>query len=502
MGEGSFQIEAKSHAGEVASIIRGMSVALLGSVLGGGLGFLFLVVMARLLEQEDFGLLVVAISLLLTTVAISVGGTDYAMIRYVASAESPGQQRGAMIAPLKIAMVANIVLAVALFALARPISTHLLDEPRFSSVLRILALALPFSVLGQMFSAGLSGLEHARGELARKVVEQSGRIVFASFALTAGFGLLGAVLGIAAAAAAAAATVGFLLLRALPSGGTTSRVSMRQIIGFSWPQAVANVATQSWVLVNILILMNTASARTVALFGAALAIAQLPLLIYNAFSYRFSPVISRLWARGEHEALSATLKSVTRWVAIFAVPLYAVAIALPGSLLQIYGPRYRDAATALAIMTVATLVNSLAGPVERALIMTGRVKLEMVTNVVATIATVAAALFLTPRYGLTGAAISMLLYAVLRNGAKSYLVRKTMGMNALSTELLGPLVAAILASVPIAVLANVTPLGKSLLGTTLLGVSLIALYAFALLRLIGISQADRHTLALSIRAGR
>jgi O-antigen/teichoic acid export membrane protein len=479
-----------------------MSVALLGSILGGGLGFLFLVVMARLLEQTDFGLLVLGMSLLGTTVAISVGGTDYAMIRYVASASSAGEKRGAMIAALQVAMAANLVLALCAFALAVPISEHLLNQPRFSDELRIFAIAIPFSVLGQMLSAGLSGLEHARGELARKVVEQSGRIAFASFAVTAGFGVVGAAFGVAVAAAAAAATVGFLLLLALPRGGATIRVGVRKVIGFSWPQAVANVATQSWVLVNILILVNTTNARTVALFGAAFAIAQLPLLVYNAFSYRFSPVISRLWARGEHDALSATLKSVTRWVAILAIPFYAVAIALPGSLLQIYGPSYEDAAFALAIMAVATLVNSLAGPVERVLIMTGRVKIEMATNVAATIATVAAALVLTPRYGLVGAAFSMLLYAVLRNAVKSYFVRKLMGMSALSRALLGPLAAGAGASLPIALLASLTPLGDSLAGTALLGGSLIALYAFALVRLIGISAVDRDTLNLSLRTGK
>jgi O-antigen/teichoic acid export membrane protein len=497
----SARVATRDSAAEAASIVRGMSVALVGSVVGGGLGFLFLVVMARLLDVREFGLLVLAVNVLGTAVAVSVAGTDYTMIRNVAAAESPGRKRGAMIAPLQLALGVNLAVALAAAAFAEPLAADVLGEPGFAGVLRVLALALPFTVLAQMFSAALSGLEYARGELARKVVEQAGRIVLASLAVVVGLGVRGAVLGMALAAAVAAATVGYLLLRSLPRGGTTERISVRRVIGYSWPQAVANLATQSWVLMSMIILVHATDAQDVALFGAALALAQLPLLIYNAFSYRFSPVISRLWGRGDVDALSETLKSVTRWVAMLAIPLYAVAIALPGSLLRVYGPRYDEAAGALAIMTVATLVNALAGPVERALIMTGRARLEMATNVAATLVTLGVALVLTPLYGLTGAAVSTLVYAVLRNAAKSYFVRRTMGTTALSLALLGPVAAAVVAAAPVAVVGNVTGLGSSLVGTTLLGVAVIGLYAFVLIRLIGIPQADRRILTLAVRPG-
>jgi hypothetical protein len=48
--EEAHAVAARGHTSELAAIIRGMSVALLGSLLGGGLGFVFGVVMARLLD--------------------------------------------------------------------------------------------------------------------------------------------------------------------------------------------------------------------------------------------------------------------------------------------------------------------------------------------------------------------------------------------------------------------------------------------------------------------
>ena len=490
------------HGEPLAMIMRGASVALLASLLGGGLGFVFLVVMARLMDQADFGLLVLALNLLLAATALGVAGADYATVRYVAAEASPGRKRGAIVTPLFLAMALNLTVSAVTFVFAEPIAADVLGQPRFEGALRALALVLPLTVAAQMFSAGLSGLERVRGELARKCVEQAGRIVLAPLGLALGLGLVGAVLGMAAAAAAAAVAVGYLLIRALPRGGKTERISPRKVMGFSWPQAIANIAGQSWEVANVVLLTHFSSPRTVALFGAALAIARLPALIYNSFAFRFSPAISRLWERGDRDQLRELLKSVTRWVAIFAVPLYAVAIALPASLLLLYGERYQEGATVLALVAAGSLLNSIAGPVETALIMTGRVKLEMAGNVVAAVVMVALALVLIPRYGLLGAGLATLGYSILLNALKSLFVLRALGMVTLSPSLLGPLLAGAAAAAATLALDAATDLGSSLAGTVVLGLVLLGAYALVLLRLVGIGEADRRTFALALRAAR
>jgi O-antigen/teichoic acid export membrane protein len=491
-----------AHRVEGAAVLRGMSVALLGALLGGGLGFLFLVLMARMLGQSDFGLLVLAVNLLITVATLSIVGADFALIYYVASASDPGQKRGAILTPIKLVIALNLTFALLVALLADPIANQILGEPRFTNILRVLAIALPVVALSQMFSAALSGLEHARGELARKVVEQSTRLVLAPIAVVLGLGVVGVAFGMVAAAAASAASVAVLLIRALPRGGRTVGLSTRAVLGFSWPQAVANMARQGWVLANLVILAHFTNAATVALFGAAFAISRLPLLVYNAFAFRFSPTIARLWAAGSRETLSQTLQSITRWVAIFAVPLFGLAIAAPGPLLAVYGSNYREAAWALIILTVAALLNALAGPVERALIMSGHVRLEMASNVIAASILIGLALVLTPRYGLTGAAVSALIYTVILNVLKSYFVWRTLRMHTFSLSLLGPLAAGFVAALLVALLARLTALGDSLPGVVALGLVLAGTYLFVLVRVIGISSVDRDTLGLALHVRR
>lgn len=483
----------------LAAVIRGASVALLGSILGGGLGFAFPVVMAHVLPQASFGLLILALNLLLAASALGTAGADYAAIRGVAAVSEPGAKRGAMRTPIVLVLALDAGVALLLALLAGPLARHVFGQPSFVWPLRALALVLPLTVLAQMFSASLSGLERASGELVRKVVEQGGRVALAPLAVAAGLGVAGAVLGMAAAAAAAAAAVAWLLLRALPRGGRTRPVPVRGVLGFAWPQTLANGAAQLWQLANIVILAQYTSTKVVALYGAALALARLPALVYNSFSFRFSPAIARLWASGDLDELSHLLQSVTRWVTMIAAPFYAIAVAVPAPLLLVYGHRYREGALALALICLGSLCNSLAGPVEWTLIMTGRVKLEMAANVGAAIPLLALAFLLIPRYGLTGAAVASLLYAVAINGLKTVFVMRTLQLRAFSPSLLRPLGAAAGAGVVAALAEELGGLGGTLAGTVGLAAIVLCVYGIALFALGGMSRADRAALALAVR---
>ena len=482
----------------LARIIRGATVALLASLVGGGLGFVFSVVMARLMEQRDFGLLVLALNLLVAATALGAAGADYATVRYVASADSPGAKRGAIVTPLVLAFVLNVAVSVVTVTFAEPIATHLLGQPAFADPLRALALVLPLTVAAQMFSAGLSGLEHARGELARKSVEQAGRIVLAPVGLALGLGLVGVVLGMAGAAVVAALVVGYLLVRTLPRGGRLEPLGAKKVIAFAWPQTLANVAAQLATVATVVVLAHYTSARTVALFGAAYAIGRLPSLVYNSFAFRVSPAIAGLWERGDRHELDELLKSVTRWVSIVAVPLHAIAIALPAPLLLLYGREYQDGAVALAVIAAAGLVNSLTGPVEWSLIMTGHVRLEMAANLLAIVPTIGVAFALIARYELIGAALTTLFYGIVMNGLKTYFVHRALGLRTFSAALAGPIFAACVAAAFAAVVEAATNLGSSVAGAAALSLALVAVYAFVFLRVIGVSPVDRRALALAL----
>lgn len=480
-----------------------MAVATAGSVLASVLGFLSLLVMARVLSQPEFGLLVLALNVLTATATVTVAGADRAIIRYVSAARLPGAKRGAMLTPLAIVMPLNVVLAVVALVLAAPVAARVFGEPSFAGPLRAVAIAVPLSVLAQLLAAAVSGLERASGDAARKVVEQAARLILLPGAIAVGLGLTEAVLGVAVAAALGAFTAGVLLYRYLPRGGTTVPTRVREIFGFAWPQATAGLAPQVWALLTLAFLAQLAGSRAVALFGAAVAIARAPQLLYFAFTYRFSPTIARLWEDRRHEQLHELLKSVTRWVTVLEIPFLALLIAVPGVFIGLFGAQYRDGAVVLSLFATAVLLDSVAGPVETMLVMTGEVRLELVANMVAVAAVVPVAYVLIGSYGANGAAIATILYSVVLNGLKTLFVGKRLKMHPFSPTLAGPFAAAAIAAGFAALAVAAAPvLGTTLLGAGPLAVCALALYAVLMLRVVGVSQTDRRALALALRRGR
>lgn len=492
------------HGEALAAIVRGMAVALLGSIVGGGLGFVFVVVMGRTLSRSDFGLFVVTLNVVTTVSTLSVVGADLATIRFVAATADPGRKRGAMLTPLALVGALNFVLAAAIAVFARPLAVHVLGRDELTEPLRAVAVVLPLTVLAVMFSAAVSGLEQARGELIRKVAEQGGRIVCSPLAIALGFGLAGAVLGMAVAGALAAGAVGVVLLRSLPRGGRTQVVPVRDVVAFAWPQTIANAASSLWWVATSVILLRLSGNGAAAAFGAAAAIARLPALIYNSFTFRFAPTISRLWEARQLDELHDLLRGVTRWVAMFAVPFYAIAIALPGPLLHVFGSSYRygRAPVALATVAAAVMIDSLAGPVDRALIMTGRVRMEMAANVCTATAMLGVTYLLIDAFGLVGAALALVAYNVVVNALKAILVWRTLRMTPLSFAVAGPLAAGAVAGGVTAVVGRVTGLGGSLPGTALLALLLLVVYGALLLQVVGVSRGDRAALSLALRPGR
>ena len=79
-------------------------------------------------------------------------------------------------------------------------------------------------------------------------------------------------------------------------------------------------------------------------------------------------------------------------------------------------------ALAVTLMTIATLLNALAGPVERGLVMTGFVQARDGDERRLDHSHRGRGRCADARYGLTGAAVSVLLHTIVRNVAKTYLL--------------------------------------------------------------------------------
>jgi O-antigen/teichoic acid export membrane protein len=154
--------------------------------------------------------------------------------------------------------------------------------------------------------------------------------------------------------------------------------------------------------------------------------------------------------------------------------------------MSIYGSQFREGALWLALLAIAHGSNSFAGLVET-LLMIERPGLNLVNASVTVLVQIVMAVVLIPRFGVTGAALSMCIGFATQGALRFGELRHVFGWSWPWTALKRPVVAFALAMTPAAVLrVAIGPRWEAVAA-----ILFLALYAGAW-RLLGAEPADRE----------
>jgi O-antigen/teichoic acid export membrane protein len=221
-----------------------------------------------------------------------------------------------------------------------------------------------------------------------------------------------------------------LLRRHLRGLDNPSPVPHRSVLEIGWPLMVNQLLVFVIMRANLWIISGELDAEQVAVYGAVIQLITLlttPLLLMNAV---LPPMISEMYAdSGQHRRLERTLRSVAT---IAGLPSLAVlglfAVAGPFVLGQIFGSFYRQGAAALAILGLSQLANVWTGMCGPLLAMTGHQRALMWFNLVFGFVAVTGALFLVPRWGIEGAAVSTTAAIIGQNAAVATFAKRKTGI--------------------------------------------------------------------------
>jgi O-antigen/teichoic acid export membrane protein len=119
-----------------------------------------------------------------------------------------------------------------------------------------------------------------------------------------------------------------------------------------------------------------------------------------------SPQVSGYLARREHHRAAALYQDATRWLMLATWPVYVTFAIFPAVVLGIFGPRYIPGAAALAVLSLAMLVNLGTGNVTVVLLMGGKSSWGAINTGAALAVNIGLDLLLIPRLGILGAAIA------------------------------------------------------------------------------------------------
>jgi O-antigen/teichoic acid export membrane protein len=479
-------VSAKSDTEELTTIARGAGVSLLGFLSILALGFAFQLLLTRTLGASKVGILALAISITDIAVILALLGLPSGILRFVALYAGRGDQAraaGAIVAGLRIVSAVSLVAAAILYGVADLLAVHLFDKPDLGPTLRILALSLPFSAVLSLLLSVTQGLKRVEY---RAIIEQTimpvlkiGGLVVVVYAVgpsTVGVAYVILMVFLVGTILAAISVWHFYPLRG--RGGQPILVT-RVILAFSWPLLLTAVIDRAWLHIQTLVLGAWAASDQIGVYYVGLRVTMMLSVFLIAFSTIFAPIMAELHSRHDQEQLARLLKTVTKWGFSLCLPVFLVLFFCSEEVMLVFGPEFRGGAATLRILAVSQLFNVATGPVGWLLTMSGHPRHNLLNALFTFGTSLALALLLIPRFGITGAAVGAALSVLLVNLLRLVEVRVVLGIHPYSPSYLKPILAGCLSAIGVIglnlLLPDLPPLGR------------VILFAFALMLVYGIA---------------
>ncbi len=397
-------------------------------ILGALAAFIATFCIARVLGAEESGYYFLAFSIVSVLAAISRGGMDNTVIRFIGA--DPQQARGIYRKAIALAAILSVAVALAVTFSAEYFSTNVLNKPLLAPVLHSMALGTLGLGIFTLAANALQGL--------RRVAAS---IFILNIAINLALVVAVSALGITTASTLAwGYSISSLLIAALGSVLFWRHTPTQTDFSVSWRTLFAS-AVPLWAVTIMSQLVQwsgqfVAGAYLPSTDVAQLAVAQrtamLTSFVLIAINLVVAPRFAAFYKNGELEALSALAKKSVIMTSLLALPIVALMMLIPSFIMGFFGLEFVSGATLLRVLAIGQFINVITGSVGFLLIMSGHEKdVRNVTLISGSIALLLTWL-LTAQFGAIGAASGTAIAVATQNLLAVYLVKKRLGFNTLA----------------------------------------------------------------------
>jgi O-antigen/teichoic acid export membrane protein len=317
---------------------------------------------------------------------------------------------GALLAAVLIASAAPLIVG-------RWLIVQVLDSGTATAALALFVLAALLGVPRSLYSGLLRGLRHFRAAnavaLGTSALQTGGALILllagARALAFAGWHAVASGLSVAIAAAIVAGAAGRASIRPRWSGPAFRRA--RSFLGWS-----VLIAAAAGILsyCDRLVLGAFLSAKQLAFYGTAASLTQKARQIITAIGQVGLPALSEAHGAGDEARVTVRYRLLDDLIAVGTLPLFAgVLFASPPVLAVVFDPATgADLIAPTTCLCFAAYVNGVLNTPYQLSLVYDQAKITARQNLLALVLVVPAAIFLTSRWGLVGAALSGVLYQV------------------------------------------------------------------------------------------
>lgn len=413
--------ERQQDQSGLESIAKGGAMVFGGIIASMVLVFVLTVLIARHVNQDEFGFFTLGLIIVKTLALLSGLGLSHGLPRYIPYQLGKKEYRKAwssIVSSFVITSLLSPFFALLLYLNADLISQSL-DKPGLAGTIKIMALAVPFMALIDLLVSHLRAVQEVRGKAYFQYILRplTGIILLLPVML----------LRLSYTWVLWVYNISFLttlivlffyakrkILELIPTA-TYSAVT-REIVLFSLPLLGAGMLSQVLMSADTLLLGYFEPANSVGLYGSASRIAQVIPIILTSAGFMYLPVASQLFAQNKVEEIITIYATITKWTFIMTLPLFLLIFFAPDLVLHLsFGANYTAASLPLQILSLGYFMHVLFGLNAMTCISLGKAGIFFSCQFIALVVDLILALLLIPKYGIVGASIASCISLVLVN---------------------------------------------------------------------------------------
>lgn len=399
------------YKAELKRFAEGAGITFVGKILGGGMQYLYIIVVARILGGESFGLFSLGLTIISLAGIIGLLGLDNGVIKYVASYRAAGDKqrvKGAIVKSLQCSFIASVFIGIVLFLTAEAVSVKIFNKPELENIFKLMSLSLPFWSLMVIALSSTRGFQIMWCTVCgRDLFWPISSLTLVLIFFFAGLRLYGVVVSYVISVCLTSALSIYLLIQTFPEIKYTQSIpETRKLLRLSVPLLLVTCLSFLVMWIDTLMLGHFRSSEEVGIYNAAMRTAFLASMMLASSNAVFAPMISDLHSKREIQKLESLFKTTTKWVYTVSLAVFLLIAMLSKEIMTLFGTGFAPGKSPLIILAFAQLVNAGVGPVAFMLVMTGWQDTVMYGTMGVCFLNIILNYLLIPPYGIVGASIA------------------------------------------------------------------------------------------------
>ncbi|MFQ5800570.1 MAG: flippase [Candidatus Hydrothermarchaeales archaeon] len=395
-------------------IIAGSLILTISNLAVRLLSYIYRIVMGRLLDPYQYGILNLALPLQFMVIVLTSAGIAPSIAKFISESKAKGEDVKRLASScLFYYTLGGAGIGLIFFALASPLGRVVFGDANAVLPLRISAVAIPFGILISVYTGIFQGLKKVSYMSGVLLFEQGLRVIFAVALVVVGFEAVGAIGG-STLGFAVAVPLSYVLFKRLGlSFGEHSFEIFKEVFYFSIPTSITALSSFILAYADILLIGFYMTTTDVGIYSAASPASRLIMAFTMALYAVLIPSVSELSAKGGQREVKGYFKLSLLALGVVILPATVIALVFSTQIIgALFTERYLLAVPSFEILIVGMAFLSLFMTNSAIFQGLGRPKTPMKILVVFAAVDILLNILLIPHYGIEGAAFSTALAGV------------------------------------------------------------------------------------------